>query len=469
MIEDEFNEKKVNDVFTIISGDIVNLKKNKGKPNETDLIVDAIVNAAKSTLMGGSGVDGAIHNKVGELIRNQTSQGNGSQVSSQISNETLFNQKIKEKLNEDSHSPDFKIRCKEGDAVTTQIDMQMAGFSKYIIHAVGPKYDGGAICVRLLRKCYERIMEEVFKYGDIKTVAIPVISSGNYGFPFDLALSVAIATIGNCLITEKHENYDNFNRLEKVYLVIYEERRHLQAREIYKNYEKQLIAEERMMYWGPVKRQKAYCTEIMKNDTKRGYFTLTKGFRAFLAGSRFLFPVSLGIDKLITQYNWKRQREVAEVTTLIRTFIPLFNLIFVQIMQKVNLEWLNGHLGILNILCFCSAYFMLDTIMCLMSLIFLTDLHEPSANRLRSIILLVFNYTGMLLGIAQFYYTHFWNRITIWQALDYSILGVMSISEDPMTIQLRLIEYSKAGIQFFFMVLTFTFFVSHLQQRQFVK
>ena len=76
---------------------------------------------------------------------------------------------------------------------------------------------------------------------------------------------------------------------------------------------------------------------------------------------------------------------------------------------------------------------------------------------------------GMLFGIAQFYYTHFWNKITIWQALDYSILGNAAIEENPITMTLRVIEYSKAGIQFFFLVLTFTFFLSHLQQRVYME
>lgn len=470
MIDREFSEKRVNDILTIISGDIVDLKENKGTNEEVPIVIDAIVNAAKPTLMGGSGVDGAIHNKVGALLRQQGSVETDNSSSDTRSNEELFNLKIKEELEEDEKSPDFKIRCKEGEAVTTEIDMESKGFVKYIINAVGPKYDGGAICVRTLRKCYESIMKEVFLYGDIKKVAIPVISSGNYGFPFELALRVAIATIGNCLITEKHENYDNFCRLEKVFLVIYEERHHLETDAIYKKFEKQIVAEERMVYWGAVERQIAYCSEILKNDSaKRRYFTITKGFRLFLAGSRFLFPISMGIEKCVTRYSWKRQREVAEICTLFRTFIPLLNLIFVQVLQKSDPGWLNSHIWVLVMLCGFSAYFMADTIICLMSLIFLTDLHEPSANRLRTIILLIFNYIGMFLGIAQFYYTYFWNRITIWQALDYSILGIASIEEKPMTLWLRMIEYSRAGIQFFFIVLTFTFFVSHLHQRQYIE
>lgn len=469
MIEKEFSEKMVNDIFSIIAGDIVDLKENKGTSEEKSLVVDAIVNAAKPTLMGGSGVDGAIHDKVGKLLRQQDSDGQDDQSAETMTNEELFNQKIKQELKEDEKSPSFKIRCKEGEAVTTKIDMESMGFAKYIIHAVGPKYDGGSICVRTLRKCYERIMEEVFLHGDIRKVAIPVISSGNYGFPFELALRIAIVTIGNCLITEKHKNYDNFCRLEKVYLVIYEERHHLETESIYKKFEKQILAEERMMYWGPGERQFAYCKEIIKNDSsKRGYFTITKAFRLFLAGSRFLFPISIAIEKCVTKYSWKRQREVAEVCTLFRTFIPLINLIFIQILQEIKPGWLNSHIGMLHIFCGCSAYFMTDTIICLMSLIFLTDLHEPSANRLRTIILLIFNYIGMFLGIAQFYYTLFWNRITIWQALDYSILGVTAIVENPMTLWLRLIEYSRVCIQFFFVVLTFTFFVSHLHQRQYI-
>lgn len=458
MINTQFNEKKIDDIFSIIPGNIVNLKD----ANEA-IEVDAVVNAAKPTLMGGSGVDGAIHDHVGGMLR---SSGN----SENISNEEKFNCMIKRVLGEPEDSPDFKIRCEPGHAVTTKLEGEAQRFAKYIIHAVGSKYTGGSECVRILRECYDSILDEVFTYGDIKTVAMPVISSGNYGFPFELALRVAIVSIGNRLIKEKNNNYDNFARLNKVYLVIYEQRYHQEAATIYKKFEEQIREEKHMVYWGAWEKQIAYCREIIKNDSsQRNYFTLTKMFRLFLVMIRFLFPIPMLIEKFFGKFSWKIRKEVVEINTLIRTFIPAISLIIIGFINKGYPGWLDSHREFMGILSGVSAYFMIDTLTCLLTLIFLTDLMSPSANRLRTIILLIFNYIGMLLGIAQFYYTYFWGKITVWQALDYSVLDCVAIEESPLSMTLRIIEYSKAGIQFFFLVLTFTFFVSHLRHRSYME
>lgn len=485
MISDHFSNKKIDDVFSVIPGNIVNLKDVNG----SEIIkVDAIVNAAKPTLMGGSGVDGAIHDRVGGMLNSTESSGNitnhkrfarahnrmfsehGSETSAVVSNEEIFNRMIKRVLGEPEDSPDFKIRCNPGNAVTTKLDKEAQDFAKYIIHAVGSKYDGGSECVRTLKKCYDSILDEVFKNGDIKTVAMPVISSGNYGFPFELALRVAIASIGNRLLKEKNNNYDNFARLEKVYLVIYEQRHHQEAANIYSKFEEQIRKEKHMVFWGPWEKQVAYCREILKNDSsQRNYFTLTKMFRLFLVGVRFLFPIPVLIEQLFGRFSWKVRREVVEINTLIRTFIPVVCFIIIGLVNRSYPNWINNHKNLFWALDGVSAYFMFDTITCLLSLIFLTDLMGPSANRLRTIILLIFNYIGMLLGIAQFYYTCFWNRITVWQALDYSVLDKVAINEGTLSMTLRAIEYSKAGIQFFFLVLTFTFFVSHLRQRSYME
>ncbi len=461
MISKQFSPKTIGEIFKIIQGNIVDLKDGSGN----SIKIDAIVNAAKPTLMGGGGVDGLIHKKMDELIGKMDDEVKKKIF---IEGNCDFNCLIKKELGEDENSSEYKIRCKPGQAVITRGDGEWV---KYVIHAVGSKYDGGSECIRLLEECYENIMRIIFEHGDIYCVAIPVISSGNYNCPFDLALRVAIATIGNCLIREKERNIDNFSRLESIYLVIYEEKYHDEVNSIYSKFEEQILKEEPMSACGQWEKQKAYCTEIIKNDSKkRGFFTITKMFRLFLVIVRILFPLSMWESKKLGKHKWKRRQETFEVKTIVTTIIPIASIIFLQYLQEYFGEQLmKEKKWILYIVCVIVIYFMIDTITYLISLIFLNDIYDPSVNRQRMIILLIFDYVQIVCSFGLFYYIYHWNTIEIWQALDYSILGKTVNDNELMTVPLRLISYSKAGIEFFFAVFIFSFFVSHLKQREYME
>lgn len=145
------------------------------KGDITTIAVDAIVNAANSSLLGGGGVDGAIHSKGGPLI-----------------------------LEECKAIRNRQGKCKTGDAVYTSAGLLSA---KYVIHTVGPIWNGGKNKeLELLASCYRKSLE-IADSLLVKSIAFPNISTGVYHFPKAEAAKIAIDTV-NQLIDNKDSNIE---------------------------------------------------------------------------------------------------------------------------------------------------------------------------------------------------------------------------------------------------------------------
>lgn len=152
----------------------------------TQLAVDAIVNAANSSLLGGGGVDGAIHRAAG---------------------------------------PDLLAECRTLGGCPTGEARITKGYrlpAKYVIHTVGPVYSGKPSDSMLLASCYENSLRLAAE-NSVRTIVFPAVSCGIYGYPIEEACQVAVDTVAKFLSKNSLPEQVIFVLFSQDYLKVYED------------------------------------------------------------------------------------------------------------------------------------------------------------------------------------------------------------------------------------------------------
>jgi O-acetyl-ADP-ribose deacetylase (regulator of RNase III) len=458
------NEKNLRYMFHVVPGDISDERLLKDVSRNTHrkkkVQIDAIVNAAKPTLMGsGQGVDGAIHSKIDAFFGEKGE----------------FNKRICEELGQQSGENGSRVRCQRGQAVITK----GYNLSKYIIHVVGSLYDGqygwkkhlfscSSSRIRTLESCYREIIRTARAHPDIKNIAVPIIGAGEYGFPFEMAVKIAVTALGNALLEWKREDREYFDDrkegLQNIFLFVWDnspdeaviDEKVKTVKKVLRKYRKIFGQGRQAVPHNSFQAQQQYFFEIFRYDKDRGYFCIAWLIRLILAVLRFLSGYTY-LKDIFGGKNWQRRRMWVEITVVLK--IVTASLIGFYLFR-------GGNFG--NVIRFLLYYNLIDTVTYLISLILMADIQKPSANVIRSMLLLLLNYVEVSLEMSCLYFQQYKaDHMTFLQALGPGFIGEMPDGFAIESFADHMLHFGNTALKFFFITMAFGYFAGHLRQRTF--
>ncbi len=476
--QNEYRNKRIEDMLWVVNKNVKKLTKESitvEKGNEKKKVkIDTIVNSASPDLMGGKKktVDRALHKAIDKRLKHEKGCSFNQMICKELSTGT-------DSISEGNEEIVPRIRCPRGKAVITG----GYGFCTYVIHAVGTRFKFGDIrrskevklrgdkycssSVQILESCYHEIVRLIRKYPDIKNVAVPIIGAGNYKVDFDIAARIAVSAIGNALMDWKRSDLESFNTsgIENIVFFVKKENEGNQKEkisDIISEYGEIYQEDHQVVFQNSFKAQNQYYNEIRVYDENRGYFAIAAWFRRTLVRSRMFFGwVSNKIKDGIGGIDWQKRRKAVEKVAVFKLFIPALGIVLVRLCPCIK-ESLAVH-----VLSFLVFYSMADTVTYLLALIMMADIQKPSANVIRSLLLLFFNYVEVSLGIAYFYYVYHIGGAKIREALAFSAFGEGAEMAANFDVPDMILRYTNTGLQFFFLTMVFGYLVQHMRQRKF--
>ena len=418
--------------------------------------IDAIVNPARPSLMGGDH-DGSVDEAIHQIINSEEQE-----------EPDYFKKYIAEKFESKVHTQkEDVIRCERGEAVITE----GGKLCKYVIHTIGPKSDRNeghpdgysSSCVGKLVSCYENVMRLVFEYPEIEKIAIPVVSSGNYGFDFEYAFRIGLVTVYNELLEKKNEYRELFDEvsLRKIYFVIPNDNGNCdRARRIFDKYMDVFQREHRAVYSSVLQSQQEALKEVNMYDEQKGYFAIAKFARQLLMILRYIFVGWTLLKDVFGKRDWVARRQVIEIAAFIKVFIPIILMFLCTSYTSIGGSWI-----VQVVFSVVIAYDLGDTVTYLIGLMFLSDIQRPSANVIRSLVMLVVNYievqfdmAAIYLFVSNFIYN---NEYKVQRAMGFIIGNEKVIKE------YQWLQFANNGIKFFFLTVALSYFSNHMRMRKF--
>lgn len=470
--KDKRGKKRISEMLDASDWEIkyplkIKLNSEKGHKKH-EITIDALVNSASPDLMGGreGTVDFAIHKLIDEHLPGKET----------------FNQKICKELSQSSDKIRIedneiirRVRCPRGKAVLT------SGYRvcKYVIHAVGVKYRDEDIpekkrlkmfntccgsSVQIMESCYHEIIKLIRLYPDIKNIAIPIMGSGNHGYNMEFASRIAVSSVGNALAEWKQSDPESFETsdLEKIIFFTKSIEDCKTITNIIERYSEIYDRGHQVVFQDSFIAQKQYYNEILIYDENRGYFAIAGLFRRAILRFRMFFGfVSNRLKEVAGGIDWQRRRLTVEVLTVLKMSLPVIAFMLI-LYYRPGLENIGIHLtsGVF-------FYCMMDTVTYLIALLMMADIQKPSANVIRSLLLLLFNYLEVSFEITYFYYVYHLRGASLKEALDFGIFDRVGADATMVPGLDMVMSYGNAALKFFFITMVFGYLIQHMHLRKF--